>query len=152
MRRSPPSLPRSTPCPRRAFTLVELLVGVVVAATLGAIAMAAAVRALDGVRVRAAASELRAAFALARHLAVLRATRAAVRLDAAAAAVSVHVGADTALRRPLGSLHGVTLATTRDSMAYAPNGLGFGAANLSAVVRRGARAETVVVSRLGRVR
>ena len=48
--------------------------------------------------------------------------------------------------------HGVTLSATRDSMAYAPNGLGYGASNLSIIVRRGAVTDTVVVSRLGRVR
>jgi len=37
-------------------------------------------------------------------------------------------------------------------MAYAPNGLGYGASNLTLVLRRGERAETLVVSRLGRVR
>jgi hypothetical protein len=83
---------------------------------------------------------------------VLRGTRTAVRLDADRASVPVHAGADTALRRPLAAAHGVTLATTRDSAAYAPSGLGFGASNLSAVLRRGGVAETVVVSRLGRVR
>jgi hypothetical protein len=37
-------------------------------------------------------------------------------------------------------------------MSYAPTGMGYGAANLSVVVRRNAAVETVYVSRLGRVR
>jgi len=37
-------------------------------------------------------------------------------------------------------------------MAYAPNGLGYGASNLTVVLRRGSAAETIFVSRLGRVR
>jgi hypothetical protein len=56
------------------------------------------------------------------------------------------------LARPLRDVYGVRLAANRDSMAYDGRGLGVGAANLSIVVRRGAVAETVVVSRLGRVR
>ena len=52
----------------------------------------------------------------------------------------------------LGSSHGVMLSASRDSMAYAPNGLGYGAANLTIILRRGESAETIFVSRLGRVR
>jgi hypothetical protein len=52
----------------------------------------------------------------------------------------------------VGALYGVRLEPSRDSMAYAPSGLGWGGANLRVVVRRGAAADTVVVSRLGRVR
>jgi hypothetical protein len=56
------------------------------------------------------------------------------------------------LRRDLRSVFGVRLSASRDSMAYDARGLGLGAANLSLVIRRGAAAETVFVSRLGRVR
>jgi hypothetical protein len=54
--------------------------------------------------------------------------------------------------RAIGFAHGVRLGGTRDSLTYDPRGLGRGAANLSIVVRRGTIAETVFVSRLGRVR
>jgi hypothetical protein len=46
----------------------------------------------------------------------------------------------------------VALEATRDSLAYGPDGLGVGAANLRLVLRRGAAADTLSVSRLGRVR
>ena len=44
------------------------------------------------------------------------------------------------------------LRPTRDSMTYYPNGLALGGANLSIVVTRGSAAETVLVSREGRVK
>jgi prepilin-type N-terminal cleavage/methylation domain-containing protein len=133
-------------------TLPELSVALTIAALLAAFAWRAMAPALDAARVRTARDELRALFAAARGLAVLRAERAAVRLDAATGAVAVHLRGDTAVRRPVGALYGVRLEPTRDSMAYAPSGLGWGGANLRVVVRRGAAADTVVVSRLGRVR
>jgi len=37
-------------------------------------------------------------------------------------------------------------------MAYAASGLGYGASNLRVIVRRGASADTITVSRLGRVK
>jgi hypothetical protein len=46
----------------------------------------------------------------------------------------------------------VSLGTTRDSIVFDARGLGYGAANLTLVARRGSAAETLVVSRLGRVR
>jgi hypothetical protein len=46
----------------------------------------------------------------------------------------------------------VRLSTSRDSIAFDVRGLGYGAANLTLVARRGSAAETLVVSRLGRVR
>ena len=56
------------------------------------------------------------------------------------------------VRREVGAAYGVRLWASRDSMTYDGRGLGFGAANLTVVARRGRAAETVFVSRLGRVR
>jgi hypothetical protein len=102
--------------------------------------------------VRAAATETVATFALARRWAVSRATRTAITLDSGSTSLIVRAYTDTISHRRLGSSHGVTFTTTRDSMAYAPNGLGYGASNLTVVLRRGSAAETLFVSRLGRVR
>jgi hypothetical protein len=64
--------------------------------------------------------------------------------------VVVHIGADTVARADFTD-RGVRLHATRDSMAYGANGLGVGAANLRLVLSRGARADTITISRLGRV-
>ena len=53
---------------------------------------------------------------------------------------------------PVGFTHGVSLSSTRDSITFDVRGLGWGAANLTLSVRRGAAAETLTVSRLGRVK
>jgi hypothetical protein len=46
----------------------------------------------------------------------------------------------------------VSMVATRDSMAYLPSGLGYGAANMSVFLERGDRLDTISISRLGRVR
>ena len=75
-----------------------------------------------------------------------------VRIDTADATIALRTGARPPGAYAIGHEHGVTLATTRDSISFDVRGLGFGAANLTLVARRGAAADTLVVSRLGRLR
>jgi type II secretory pathway pseudopilin PulG len=63
----------------------------------------------------------------------------------------VIAGVDTVFRRHLVANRGVEVDVTRDSITYAPTGMGYGAANTRIVVSRGRRADTVTTSRLGRV-
>ncbi len=141
------TLPRA----RHGTMLVEQLVVIALLGTLLAIAVPAVVAQLDRIAVRAAARELADAFAAARDHAVATGRRTAVRLHPHDGAVVVHAGADTLEVRRLGTVYGVALTATRDSMAYAPSALGWGAANLSARLSRRRAAATVTVSRLGRV-
>jgi Tfp pilus assembly protein FimT len=138
--------------PPPGTTLPETLIALTVAGLLAAVAIRSGARIVDEARARAAAADVRSALALARRAAVLRGERSAVRFDTVSAALAVHLRTDTLLSRPLGRLHGVRLAATRESTAFGGDGLGFGAANVRVVVRRGAAAETVTVSRAGRVR
>ncbi|WP_148306471.1 hypothetical protein [Gemmatirosa kalamazoonensis] len=138
--------------PPRGATLPELVMVLGLVGIVAALAVAGAARLADRLAARGGARELRAALLTTRHLAVLRATRAALAVDTARARLVVRVAAETALVRDVGALYGVRLAATRDSLAYAADGLGWGAANARLVVRRGSAAETVTVSRLGRVR
>jgi hypothetical protein len=84
--------------------------------------------------------------ALARHVVV------GVRVDTGQATVVLRAHGDRIALYALGHAHGVSLSTTRDSIAFDARGLGYGAANLTLVARRGTAADTLVVSRLGRVR
>lgn len=144
--------PRRSISLRRAFTLPEL---VLVVALVGAVLAfaAGAWRALaDRARVRMAAADLTSILADARDEALARQTVVTARLDTADGSVTLRSGRDTIGRRPLGALHGVHLKVTRDSIAYSALGLGRGLANARLILARGSAAETVWVSRLGRVR
>jgi len=137
---------------RRGATLSELVIVLAIIGVIVTIGITRLGAMRDRLSVKAAAQETLATFALARRWSLSRATRTAIAIDTASAALMVRSYADTVALRRLGSTHGVSMAATRDSMAYAPNGLGYGASNLSLVLRRGRAAETVFVSRLGRVR
>jgi prepilin-type N-terminal cleavage/methylation domain-containing protein len=137
---------------RRAFTIVELIVTICILGVLSAIAMPWAGELLDRVRVRGAVVEIESTFSGARHMAIARSAQATVDIDTAAQAIYVSVGIDTLRRREIGADQGVHLSASRVRMSYAATGMGYGAANLSVVVRRNASADTVFVSRLGRLR
>jgi len=137
---------------RRAFTLLELITAGVVIGIVSLMALPAIARLRDRAAVHGATSLLVSALADARHQALRWQRRTAVRFDTAHARTVVHAGSDTIVRLPLDSLFEVALATTRDSIAFYPTGLGYGAANARLIIARGASAETVTVSRAGRVK
>ncbi len=135
---------------RRGATLVEQLWLLMLSGVLAAIAMTSGTALFASLDVAMAAQETVDLLALARDHAIATGDRTAVRFDAAGTRVVVHVGPDTIA---VGDFHGsgLTLEATRDSLSYAPSGLGVGAANLRLVLTRSARADTITVSRLGRV-
>jgi Tfp pilus assembly protein FimT len=106
----------------------------------------------DSIEVRGAVTEIESLFATARHVAIARATQSTLEIDPSRGVILVHVGSDTIQRRELGVVHGVTLSSTRIAITYSPTGLGYGAANLTLTVARNLSADTIYVSRLGRVR
>lgn len=88
----------------------------------------------------------------ARQVAATRIDGAAVAFDTATGRVRLEVSGRSVQTLDLAARRGVRLRASRDSLAYDSRGLGVGAANLSVVVTRGRVADTLVVSRLGRVR
>jgi type II secretory pathway pseudopilin PulG len=141
--------PRARPH-RLGFTLVEELVVLTTLGLLATVAVLGGAPVLDAVVVESAGRETATLFALARDHALAAGVRTAVQLDDQHAAVTVHAAGDT-IARSLFDQTGVHMAVTRDSMAYAATGLGLGASNLRIILSRGARADTITVSRLGRV-
>lgn len=135
---------------RPGTTTVEQLVVLTTLGLLALIALTSGATLLAAAAVETATRDATGLFALARDHAQAAGERTAVRLDAAQHRIAVHVGADTLAVADLAGRE-VHLETSRDSMAYAPSGLGLGAANLRLILSRGSRADTITVSRLGRV-
>jgi Tfp pilus assembly protein FimT len=107
---------------------------------------------LDRIAARSAIAEAAGVLARARDEALTRREPVGLRIDVRSATLILRAGDQRIAIHALGHAHGVTLSSTRDSIAFDSRGLGYGAANLTLVARRGAAADTLVVSRLGRVR
>lgn len=144
---------RFTSCgPRPGTTLLELTVVLAILGLCAAIVLPRLGAQRDRVAVEAAAASVTGALTTARAAALRAARVTAMRFDTGNATIVVQADRDTLVHRQLGTVHGVRLVVSRDSIAFAPNGLGYGAANTQVIVVRGAAAETVTVSRLGRWR
>ena len=137
---------------RQGTTLIEQLIAITLLGILLAVAVRSGIGLLDKAAARAAAREASDAFAAARDHAVAYGVRTAVHINTVEDRVVIHALTDTIARLFPGKTYHVQLEASRDSMAYAPSGLGWGASNLRLVMKRGAAAETLTVSRLGRVR
>ncbi|MDB4882248.1 MAG: hypothetical protein JWL95_1014 [Gemmatimonadetes bacterium] len=150
----------STHCPRvrlhhdirLGLTLIELCLVITIIGLTTLIASRQLVLHLDRAAARAAVAEAATVVARARDEAIARRAMVSVRFDTTSAALELLARGAPLARAALGHAHGVTLSSNRDSLTFDVRGLGYGAANLTMVARRGSAAETLVVSRLGRVR
>ncbi len=134
------------------FTLLELVIVLVVFSIVMVITIPHFTDLRDRLAVHGATTLVSRALFDAREAAMRLNTRVAVTVDTAAAKVAVRATGDTLRVVDLRGVFRVSLATSRDSIAYAPNGLGYGAANSRYIISRRSAAETVTVSRLGRVK
>ena len=137
---------------RRGQSILELIVVLALVSVLVTIALAPLGHARDAAAVRAAVGEAAADFSAAREAALARRHLVAVVIDTASSTLTARAAGTILVASRFRQSYGVTIATNRDSAVYDARGLGYGVSNLSLVMRRGAVAETLVVSRLGRVR
>lgn len=137
---------------RQAYTLAELLVVLLVLGVLMRIAIVRLGPAADRSAVRSAVTDAAAIFAAARSAAVHRRTIVVVSVDTSRGVLTTTSGTLVLLRRDLRATYGVRVSATRDSAAFDVRGFGLGLANLSLIAQRGRAADTVFLSRLGRVR
>jgi prepilin-type N-terminal cleavage/methylation domain-containing protein len=137
---------------RSGFTIIEVVFVMTISAILATITIPRAGRFIDGIEVRGATTEAAAMFSFARNYAIAHSTQATLEIDASAQTLSIKSSGQTIETRDLGAAHGVSISTNRTSITYSPIGVGYGAANFTMVLSRGRAADTIVVSRLGRVR
>lgn len=137
---------------RIGTTAVELVVAILVIGIVASIGISASTSQAASHAVRTVANETERAFATARRNAIATGTPTALSINSAVGQILVHAEGDTLARLTPALTHGVAISANRDSMAYDQQGLGIGAANLTLVLNRAGAAETLVVSRLGRVR
>lgn len=143
---------RSRPAARPALTLLELVIVLMIIGLLAIIAVREVGHYLDRLATRAAVAEAAEVIQQARDEALARHAVVSVTIDTAGGELALRERGYQLAVHALGHAHRVKLATTRDSLAFDVRGLGYGASNLTLVAKRGRAAETLVVSRLGRVR
>ncbi len=138
---------------RNGFTLIELVVVLLIVGVLVALGAPSVGHVLDRIAVDRAVNELTAFYNGARLAAVLRGRQVRIEFSADSL-VGVYEGAtdSTFLYAAGPSAGGVELTVSRAVIRIRPNGIGLGGANTKLVVRRGDAADSLAISRLGRIR
>ncbi len=139
---------------RRGVTLPELLVVTILIGIVTAIAAPLLASALDRLAVREAAGRFAVLHETARQLAVARSRPVELALDTAGPAARLVVvrgrtARDTVAVRSLGRAR---MSTTQPVVTFGPLGFALGLSNTTVVMARGAFAETLTVSRTGRLK
>jgi prepilin-type N-terminal cleavage/methylation domain-containing protein len=138
---------------RRGVTFPELVIVLVIVGVLLALAIPRLAGWLDRIAVDRAAQEISTFHDAARFTAIARSQR--VRLDFSSDSLHATLEGPTDsvfLRWPGPARHGVSLTASRAATRFQSNGLGLGAANTRLILRRGAAAETLTTSLLGRLK
>ncbi len=138
---------------RRGVSLVELVVVVAIIGTVTGLLLPRWGGFRDRTAVSRATSEVASFYHQARYGAILRAQTVRIEFgNATLRAVYEGVQDSTFLLRPGPARYDVVLEGSRTVIRIGPNGIGYGAANTTLVLRRGEVADTLTTSRLGRLK
>ena len=138
----------------RGATLVELTTVTLIIGLMASVVTPPVRRYLDSAAVGAAAERFAAVHAVARQTAISKGRLARYEVDRSTNALTL------SLQSPLGAwdtlravaLGEVRLTVSQPTVTFSPLGVGFGASNTTVIFSRGAAAETLTVSRTGRLR
>ena len=137
----------------RGFSIVEVAVvlGIV---GLGLVLMSPGLASwLDSIATRRAAEEVMGFYHQARFAALVQATPVRIDFDSDTLRAAYEGGRDSTFLLVPGPAHyGVVFTVSRSTIRIQANGWGWGVANTKLVFRRGAAAESLTTSRLGRMK
>lgn len=136
------------------FTALELMLVICIAGLLMTLWLPRAARLMDWLNTQRALRDMTTALAVARHGAVLQATRARLTIGADSLEIDrLHAGGwEPWWHKPGPASYGVLLRVSNPVVVFGPNGIGWGASNTTIVLTRGSQVETITVSRVGRVK
>jgi prepilin-type N-terminal cleavage/methylation domain-containing protein len=139
---------------RRGFTLLELVVVLAIVVVLTTFAVWRLVPLVDWIAADGAARDVTSALAVTRTAAVLRGTRARLRIAADSLRIDREgpAGWEPYARWAGPASAGVTLTVSNPEVVFSPLGIAWGLSNTRIVLSRGSQIETITTSRLGRVR
>lgn len=137
---------------QRGFTLIEIVLVISLAGILSAITLSKAGTFIDRIEVRGATTEAESMFSRARHIAIARGIQTTIDIDPLNQTLSIRAANEVLNSRDFAATHGVDIDTNKTSITYSPIGVGYGAVNFTMILSRGQAADTIYVSRLGRVR
>ncbi len=138
---------------RRGYTLAEAVTVVGLVGLAASIALPPLARLLDAAAVREATDRYAALHHRTRRLALARGTLARLELDTVARTATLSVrntpAWDTVVVQAFGD---VRLSASQPVVTFSPVGLGFGLSNSRLVFLRGTSADTLTLSRTGRLK
>jgi len=139
---------------RRGFTLLELVVVLAIVAMLTTFAVSRLLPLVDWIAADGAARDVTSALAVTRTAAVLRGTRARLRIATDSLRIDREgpAGWEPYARWAGPAYAGVTLTVSNPEVVFSPLGIAWGLSNTRIVLSRGSQIETITTSRLGRVR
>ena len=136
------------------FTVLELMIVTCIVGLLMTLWFPRAARLMDWLNTERAVRDMTTALAVARHGAVLRATRARLTISSDTLRIDrLNAGGwEPWWRRAGPASRGVLLQVSNPVVVFGPTGMGWGGSNTRIVLSRGSQAETITVSRVGRVK